>query len=42
MALMKFFGERCDEAADLEMQRFANKLKRVCLERWPNLFPGVK
>lgn len=42
MALMKFFGERCDEAADLEMQRFANKLKKVCLNRWPNLFPGVK
>jgi len=42
MALMKFFGERCDEAADLEMQRFANLLKRVCLNRWPNLFPGVK
>lgn len=42
MALMKFFHERCDEASDLEMQRFANKWKRVCLERWPNLFPGVK
>lgn len=41
MALSKFFHERCDEAADLEMQRFANKLKEVCLARWPNLFPGI-
>lgn len=41
MALTKFFHERDDEAADMEMQRFARKLKRVCLERWPNLFPGI-
>lgn len=39
MALTKFFHERDDEAADMEMCRFARTLKKVCLERWPNLFP---
>jgi thymidylate synthase ThyX len=39
MALTKFFHERDDEAADMEMCRFARTLKRVCLARWPNLFP---
>jgi thymidylate synthase ThyX len=38
MALTKFFHERDDEAADMEMCRFARTLKRVCLARWPNLF----
>jgi thymidylate synthase ThyX len=42
MAMAKFFAERCDEASDLEMQRFANTWKQVALARWPNLFPGVK
>lgn len=42
MAMAKFFHERCDESSDLEMQRFANKWKRISLKRWPNLFPGVK
>lgn len=42
MAMLKVWAERCDEAADLEMQRFCKKWKRVCLERWPNLFPGAK
>lgn len=42
MALAKLFAERCDAAADLEFQRFANKLKRICLERWLNLFPQVE
>ncbi len=41
MALTKFFYERDDEAADMEMQRFAKCLKKICLSRWPNLFPGV-
>lgn len=39
-ALTKFFHERDDEAADMEMCRFARALKRVCLARWPNLFPS--
>ncbi len=38
MALAKLFEERCDYAADLEIQRFANKLRKICYERWPNLF----
>jgi thymidylate synthase ThyX len=39
MALTKFFHERDDEAADMEMARFARTVKRVCLARWLNLFP---
>lgn len=38
-AIAKFVQERDNEAADLEIQRFAKKLKRISLERWPNLFP---
>lgn len=38
MALQKLFTERCDFAADLEIQRFALKLRALCYERWPNLF----
>lgn len=38
MALTKFFHERDDEAADMEMCRFAREWKRVCFARWPNLF----
>jgi hypothetical protein len=38
MALTKFFHERDDEAADMEMSRFARAWKKVCFERWPNLF----
>lgn len=38
MALAKLFEERCDYAADLEIQRFATKLRTLCYERWPNLF----
>jgi thymidylate synthase ThyX len=38
MALTKFFHERDDEAADMEMCRFAKKWKQVCFARWPNLF----
>lgn len=38
MALTKFFHERDDESADMEMCRFARTVKRVCLARWPNLF----
>lgn len=37
-ALAKLFAERCDSAADLEFQRFANELRECCYERWPNLF----
>jgi len=42
MALVKFFQERDDEAADLEMQRFARKLRQVAEARWPNLFHFAK
>lgn len=38
MALTKLFTERCDFAADLEIQRFACKLRDLCYARWPNLF----
>jgi thymidylate synthase (FAD) len=38
-AIAKLVKERASEAADLEMQRFAKKLRRICVERWPNLFP---
>lgn len=38
MALTKFFHERDDEAADMEMARFARAVKQVCFRRWPNLF----
>ncbi len=38
MALTKFFHERDDDAADMEMSRFARTWKKVCFERWPNLF----
>ncbi len=39
MAMTKFFHERDDEAADLEMCRFARAWKKVALARWPGLFP---
>jgi thymidylate synthase (FAD) len=38
-AIAKLCRERCDNASDLEIQRFAKKLRRVSVERWPNLFP---
>jgi len=38
MALSKLFSERCDYAADLEIQRFALQLRELCYARWPNLF----
>lgn len=38
MALTKFFHERDDEAADMEMCRFARTWKKLCFELWPNLF----
>jgi thymidylate synthase (FAD) len=41
MAAAKFFNERCDSAADAEIQRFANKWRKICLERFPNLFIGL-
>lgn len=42
MAMLKFFHERDDEAADMEMCRFARKWKRIALQRWPNLFPTLR
>jgi thymidylate synthase ThyX len=38
MALTKFFHERDDDAADMEMSRFARAWKKVCFRHWPNLF----
>lgn len=38
MALTKFIHERDDEAADMEMSRFARAVKKVSLAMWPNLF----
>jgi thymidylate synthase (FAD) len=39
IALAKMFRERDNSAADLEYLRFARKWKRICVERWPGLFP---
>lgn len=39
IALAKMFRERDNDGADLEFRRLAKKWKRVCVERWPNLFP---
>ena len=39
IALAKMFKERDNEAADLEYLRFARKWKRLCVARWPGLFP---
>lgn len=39
IALAKMFKERDHEAADLEYLRLARKWKKICKERWPNLFP---
>jgi thymidylate synthase (FAD) len=38
-AIAKLVKERADNAADLEIQRFAKKLRKICVERWPNVFP---
>lgn len=38
-SLAKFVRERANVAADLEIQRFAKKLRKVAMDRWPNLFP---
>ena len=38
-AIAKFMRERDNIHADLEIQRFAKTWKRVCVNRWPNLFP---
>jgi thymidylate synthase (FAD) len=38
-AIAKFVRERDNPAADLEIQRFARTWKRLCVGRWPNLFP---
>ena len=38
-ALAKMFKERDNDGADLEFRRLARAWKRVCMARWPNLFP---
>lgn len=38
MAIVKLVRERADNSADLEIQRFARKLRTVAAARWPNLF----
>jgi thymidylate synthase (FAD) len=39
IALAKMFRERDNDGADLEFRRLAKKWKRICVERWPALFP---
>lgn len=39
IALVKLFKERDHDAADPEFRRLAHTWKRVCVMRWPNLFP---
>ena len=39
IALAKMFRERDNDGADLEFRRLAKVWKRLCVERWPNLFP---
>jgi thymidylate synthase (FAD) len=41
MAIAKFCRERDNEHADLEIQRFARKWKKLCVVCWPNLFPQL-
>ncbi len=38
-AIAKLVRERANNAADLEIQRFARKLRAVSRRRWPNIFP---
>lgn len=38
-AISKFMKERANNAADLEIQRFARTWRKICVERWQNLFP---
>jgi len=38
-AIAKLVRERANNAADLEIQRFARKLRRVAVDECPNLFP---
>ncbi len=38
-AIAKLVRERANNAADLEIQRFARELRRVSIKRWPNCFP---
>ncbi len=39
VSLAKMIKERSDESADLEFQRLAKKWGRICMTRWPSLFP---
>lgn len=41
IALRKFLHERCHPAADREIARFAEKLKALCLLRWPAFFSNM-
>lgn len=38
-SIAKFVRERDNPLADLEIQRYARKLRQLCTSRWPNLFP---
>ena len=40
VALAKMFAERTDETADAEFRRLALRWQRLCVARWPNLFPS--
>lgn len=39
VSLAKMFAERTDESADAEFQRLALQWQKLCVSRWPNLFP---
>jgi flavin-dependent thymidylate synthase len=41
VALSKMFAERTDESADAEFRRLATLWQRLCVARWPNLFPRL-
>lgn len=41
VSLAKMFAERTDESADAEFRRLALQWQKLCVARWPNLFPGV-
>lgn len=39
VSLAKMFAERTDETSDAEFQRLALRWQKLCVARWPNLFP---
>lgn len=39
VSLAKMFAERTDSTSDAEFQRLALQWQKLCVSRWPNLFP---